>query len=304
MTIQLTREGLREIFPRAPQAVIDAFVEKQADLDKSGATETRPRLAMAFAHAEHECGGFTIPNLTENIKYTASRMAAVWPRRFPGGPGDVVRKYGQAPGWQLRAFDDIYGNRMGNVPGSHDGSLYIGRGAPQVTGRDGYREVGKRSGLPLETKPELACQAEYQPAILGGFWSWKKMNRFADTGDFLGSTKAWNGGTNGLADRQRNLAANMPAIMKLPGGPSTPKPPKEVLDDATKKERNARKAGAGGAVIGGGNEATKTTGVEHPAKPFLPPIVTYTLIGVGVAVILYATYRISRKYAAIVQNWF
>jgi hypothetical protein len=27
-----------------------------------------------------------------------------------------------------KAFDDIYGNRMGNRPGSHDGSTYIGRG--------------------------------------------------------------------------------------------------------------------------------------------------------------------------------
>lgn len=32
MTIQMTPQAMRQIFPRAPQAVIDAFVAKQAVL--------------------------------------------------------------------------------------------------------------------------------------------------------------------------------------------------------------------------------------------------------------------------------
>lgn len=301
MPILLTREGMRAIFPRAPQPVIDAFVEKQAELDKSGATETRPRLAMAFAHVEHECGGFTIPHLTENINYTHQRMYQVWPNRFRSA--DHVReKYGTGPGWQKRAFDDIYGNRMGNRPGTRDGSTYIGRGGPQITGANGYEEVGKRAGLPLKENPEMAGLPEHQPAILAGFWSWKKMNRFADVGDFRGSTKAWNGGFNGLADRQHNLAANMPAIMKLPGGPSTPKPPKDVLDEATKNERKARTAGVSGAAAGTGVEVGQA-GTKAP-EPLVSPLVTYTLIGAGVAIVLIAAFLIARKRAAVVKNWF
>jgi putative chitinase len=58
-----------------------------------------------------------------------------------------ARKIRHRAGWQQRAFDDIYGKRMGNRPGTRDGSRFIGRGGPQVTGRDGYAEVGKRPSI-------------------------------------------------------------------------------------------------------------------------------------------------------------
>ena len=32
------------------------------------------------------------------------------------------------------------------------------------------------------------------------------MNRFADASDFIGYVKVWNGGTNGLAERQSHFA--------------------------------------------------------------------------------------------------
>jgi putative chitinase len=128
MPIKLTKEAMRAIFPRAPQVVLDAFVAKQDVLTNAGINATRNRLAFFFANIEHECGGFTIPNLTENINYTAARMAQVWPNRFKSASA-VVAKYGQAVGWQKHAFDDIYGARMGNRPGTSDGSTFIGRGA-------------------------------------------------------------------------------------------------------------------------------------------------------------------------------
>jgi putative chitinase len=105
-------------------------------------------LAYFFANIHHETAGFTIRDLTENINYTAARMAQVWPNRFKSAA--VVRaKYGADEQWQRKAFDDIYGNRMGNRPDTSDGSRYIGRGGPQVTGRDGYAEIGKRIGFDL-----------------------------------------------------------------------------------------------------------------------------------------------------------
>lgn len=214
MPIQLTREGVRAVFPRAPQAVIDAFVTNQGSLAAAGILNTKTRLLYALSNVEHECGGFTIPNLTENIKYTHQRMHEVWPKRF--GSADAVRqKFGTGPGWQLKAFDDIYGNRMGNRPGTSDGSRFIGRGGPQITGRDGYAEVGKRCGLDLVNNPELASAPEHQPAILAAFWSWKNLNRFADANDFTGCVRSWNGGTNGMADRLAQKAGNDPIIQRM-----------------------------------------------------------------------------------------
>lgn len=212
--MKLTEADWRAIFPKAPQDIIEAFVAHAGALDAAGITRTRTRLAYALANVEHECGGFTVKNLTENINYTARRMAEVWPNRFSSA-SDVEKKYGTAKGWQKLAFDDIYGDRMGNRPGTRDGSTYIGRGGPQITGRDGYLQVGKRCGLDLVNDPELAARPEHQPAILAAFWSWKNLEKFADRGDFEGCVKKWNGGTNGLADRKLQLKGNDPIIKRL-----------------------------------------------------------------------------------------
>ena len=132
-------------------------------------------------------------------------MAQVWPNRFVSAAA-VQAKYGTAAGWQTKAFDDIYGNRMGNRPGTSDGSRFIGRGGPQITGRDGYAEIGKRIGVDLVSAPDLACNHALQPDIAAAFWSWKDMNKYADASNFIGCVKAWNGGTNGLPERQSQLA--------------------------------------------------------------------------------------------------
>ncbi|NIZ10354.1 glycoside hydrolase family 19 protein [Pseudooceanicola sp. HF7] len=214
MALALTHDDWNAIFPHAPDAVIDAFAANPGPLEAAGILETRTRLAYALANVEHECGGFTIGDLTENINYSHERMAEVWPNRFSNAAA-VAARFGSGPGWQKRAFDEIYGNRMGNRPGTSDGSRYIGRGGPQVTGRDGYREVGARAQLPLEEQPELATRPEHQPAILAAFWSWKGLNAAADAGNFERCVKTWNGGTNGMADRIRKLKGNEPILDRL-----------------------------------------------------------------------------------------
>lgn len=316
MTIQLTSQAMRQIFPRAPQAVLDAFVAKQAVLDAAGITHTRPRLAYFFANIEHESGGFTITNLTENIRYSAERMAQVWPNRFPSA--DAVRaKYGTADGWQLKAFDDIYGGRMGNRPGTHDGSAYIGRGGPQWTGRGGYAECEKRSGLPAVTFPSSVSTLDKQPEVCAAFWSWKGLNSYADTGNFRGAVKVWNGGSNGLADRQHLMAGNDPVIQRLAtvntvmpvakllaGGPPTPAPPKEVLAEATKNQRKARTAAGAAGAAGAANEGAKTTGTVAPDKAPISSTVSYTLIGAALVAIFVITFLIARTSASVIKNWF
>jgi putative chitinase len=227
MSIRLDAFALRKIFPAAPAAVIAAFAsdQGQAWLATAGISANRKRLAVAFAHCHAETAGFSIQNLTENINYTAARMAVVWPNRFKDA-ADVQRRYGTAAGWQRRAFDDIYGGRMGNIPGSSDGSHFIGRGGPQVTGRDGYWNVGQRCGLDLVGNPELACRPEHQPAILAGFWTWKDLSPLADKGGIDATVRPWNGGTNGLAERRAQFARIMPLLAGIEDAQSAvPVPP-------------------------------------------------------------------------------
>ena len=215
--VRLSLATMRAVFPRAPDAVVNAFVEKEGALTAVGLNQSRQRLAYCFANLHAETAGFTIRNLTENINYTAARMAEVWPNRFASAAA-VKAKYGTASGWQLKAFDDIYGNRMGNRPGTSDGSRYIGRGGPQITGRDGYAEIGKRIGVDLVSAPDLACTHALQPDIAAAFWDWKGMNKYADAGDFIGCVKRWNGGINGLAERQSQLARILPILQRAESG--------------------------------------------------------------------------------------
>ena len=215
--IQLNQDVLRQIFASALPGVIEAFASEEGQqwLTKAGINDSARRLATAFAHCHAETAGFSIKNLTENINYTAERMAAVWPNRFANAAA-VKAKYGTATGWQKKAFDDIYGNRMGNRPGTSDGSDFIGSVGPQVTGRDGYREVGKRSDLPLEEQPALACEPENQPRVLAAFWMWKNLSPLADQGAVDAKVRPWNGGTNGLAERRKQFARILPLISAMP----------------------------------------------------------------------------------------
>lgn len=301
--VQLTPDALRKIFPQAPQIYLDGLMAHKSALDKAGITATRTRLAYCLANVEHECGGFTIKNLTENINYTHARAAQIWPSRFSSA-GDVAAKFGTQPGWQLNMFDSVYGNRMGNRPGTKDGSRYIGRGACQITGRDGYSEMQRRTGIPCVDKPELAAAPENQADQIAGFWAWKNMNPLADAGNFTGVVKRWNGGTIGMADRQHRMAGNASAIAalairdglkELDGGPTPNKPPKDVVDDATKNEKRVRNGGAATTAAGGATEVAKPSPV--------PSAIPWIAIAVGVAVTVIAIVLIARKVKSIKENW-
>jgi putative chitinase len=151
------------------------------------------RLQYFLAQLGHESNGLT--HKEENLNYSASRLMEIWPGRFP--TREIATQYAQNPE-KLANF--VYGKRMGNVnPG--DGYRYRGRGYIQLTGRETYREVGEIAGLELEDHPELAAKPENAVRIACAYWTWKKLNKACDAGDFTGLTQKINGGTNGLNDR-------------------------------------------------------------------------------------------------------
>jgi putative chitinase len=232
--INLTQSLMKQLFPHGPEAHLSAFVTNQSKL--SEILQSPERLSLCCANIFAETGGLTLSSLTESLNYSAERITEVWPNRF-NSASDVRMKYGTAPGWQTRAFNDIYGNRMGNRPGSADGSTYIGRGDPQVTGRDGYSEIGRRIGVDLLTNPKAATQFELQPAIIAAFWSWKNLSSFADRGDITGARKAWNGGSNGLdvvrAQYPRMLKA-IKAYLAVPTAAVVVKPASSPVDETLK----------------------------------------------------------------------
>lgn len=198
----LTRARLKRMWPNAkPQILAGAVSSAGIALPLHGITSA-VRLCHFMAQVSHECGGGTI--YEENLNYSAKRIGEVFPKYF--------RDVSTGPyAMNARALGNrVYGGRMGNRPGTSDGYDYRGRGLIQITGRDGYRNVGKIAGLDLEANPSLAIEPQNLLLIAAAFWTWKGLNRKADAGlsdaVLVACTKIVNGGTNGLADRRHWFA--------------------------------------------------------------------------------------------------
>lgn len=113
--------------------------------------------------------------------------------------------------WDLNYMEEIasgaaYEGRkdLGNTqPG--DGRRYKGRSPIQLTGRANYRAAGKALGIDLEGHPERAKDPDVGFRVTVWYWTDKGINRWADAGDFVKVTRLVNGGTNGLAHREKCL---------------------------------------------------------------------------------------------------
>lgn len=83
---------------------------------------------------------------------------------------------------------------------------YYGRTFIQVTWKSNYAAFGKWLGKGDYFVRNPAALEQDAYAWLGPVWYWttqRSCNALCDKGDFIGLTRAINGGTNGLADRQR-----------------------------------------------------------------------------------------------------
>lgn len=153
-----------------------------------------PRATAHFmAQVLHESAMLTV--LAENLNYSADRLVAVWPRRFP--TADRARPYARNP---EGLANYVYGGRMGNTePG--DGWRYRGRGLIQITGRSNYELVQELTGLPAVNDPDLLL--EPGPALLSALAWWGESVPDAEDASVEQVTRRVNGGINGLADRRR-----------------------------------------------------------------------------------------------------
>ncbi|CBJ38353.1 putative chitinase [Ralstonia solanacearum CMR15] len=121
----------------------------------------------------------------------------------------LLELWGPTPAQQRYEGREDLGNTQ---PG--DGKRYLGRGLIQVTGRANYRACGAALGLDLEAQPELLERPANAAASAAWFWLKNNLNRFSDKGNFVGLTRAVNGGTNGIADR-RALWAKAKQVLEV-----------------------------------------------------------------------------------------
>jgi putative chitinase len=159
------------------------------DTFSAGNADLVPFLAQMLVETQ------MLEKLSENLNYSAERLMAVWPHRFP--TMDDARPYARNP---EALANKVYGGRMGNdQPG--DGWSYRGRGIPMVTGKDGYAWLGGLMGQDLVSNPELLEQPHF--ALEGGIHWWEKRIPDAVLGDTEKVTQIVNGGQIGEADRER-----------------------------------------------------------------------------------------------------
>jgi putative chitinase len=125
---------------------------------------------------------------------------------------------------QLRFMEEIWGPtpsqlryepvttlsaKLGNTEAG-DGKRFKGRGPIQLTGRSNYTRFGAELGVDLIADPARAAAPEVAFRIAGLFWRRNGLNELADRSTpeaFVLITKRINGGTHGLADRERFHAA-------------------------------------------------------------------------------------------------
>ena len=163
---------------------------------------SKARMASFLAQTGHESGHFN--TLVENLNYSASRLMAVWPKRFP--TLEFASVYAKNPE-KLGNF--VYANRIGNGPeGSGDGYNFRGRGLIQLTGRSNYAAAAKVLLVDLISNPDALFERPVAAMASAWFWASHGLNALADDKtddndleDFTEITRRINGGTSGLKER-------------------------------------------------------------------------------------------------------
>lgn len=197
-------QGLRPLLVAAGFGDAEAWAAALARPMREREIEGPRRVAAFFATVAHESNGGR--QLVENMNYSADRIVAVWPRRFPTREAAVPLARNPE-----RLAEAVYGARMGNLrPG--DGWRYIGRGLIHLTGHDNYRQAGMALGLPLLSHPEMAATKEGAAIIAAWWWSANGCNALADSGDVEAWRRRVNGGLIGLADVRRRYGDVLAAM--------------------------------------------------------------------------------------------
>ena len=161
---------------------------------------TPTRQAYFIGQCAHESNNFT--RLEEGLNYSAARLMAVWPSRFPNIA--VANQYANNP---EKLANYVYAGRLGNGnEESGDGWRYHGRGVIQLTGKDNYANCGSGLGVDLLSNPNLLIDPKYAVLSAGWFWNKKGLNALADAKDYDTMTKRINGGLLGLDDRKAKIA--------------------------------------------------------------------------------------------------
>jgi len=162
---------------------------------------TNLRLAHFLAQCSHESGNFKLVN--ENLNYSAQGLKTIFGKYFPGNLSELYARQKEKIGSR------VYASRMGNGDeASKEGFKFHGRGFIQLTGKTNYEKFSAFIGEDCVANPDLVA-SKYPLASAAFFFEsnklWAVCDKGSDVTTVTSVTKRVNGGTIGLADRQKHF---------------------------------------------------------------------------------------------------
>lgn len=192
-----------------------AALNKITEVYGMNTPEVLPSFLAQLAHESNE-----FRDKAENLNYSAQAIVKTWPGRFK--TIEEAQPFARNP---HALANKVYNGRMGNASGSNDGWNFRGSGFMQMTGRDSfvpyfrYKKAGK--GYQFDETPQSVedvvelLRTNDEWAIDGACWEFavcKDCIPKAEAKDFIGITKAINGGTIGLDSRIQYYQKALQAI--------------------------------------------------------------------------------------------
>jgi len=178
----------------------DSVITQIPDVMKTFGIDTPVELAHFLSQCGHESAGFKVVN--ENLNYSAKGLLGIFKKYFPTPA--LAESYQRKP---EKIANKVYASRMGNGDeASGEGFKFRGRGFIQLTGKSNYTAFGKAIGVDIAANPDLVA-TKYPLLSAAWFFSKNCLTKCKDASDasVLAVTKCVNGGTIGLADRQKHF---------------------------------------------------------------------------------------------------
>lgn len=235
--IELTRDQIKSIAPRAHERAVEALVNGADVLASAGVNSSKLRLAHALAQWSFETNGFV--EWSENLHYSAQRLLQVFPRYFTAETAAKAAHEGPEAIANI-VYDDLNParrNKLGNVHNG-DGWRFRGRGVMHTTGREGYARATAVTGVDLIADPDKLSDPALSLVVACRYWADRGCNAKADADDIEGVTRIINGGLNGLSGRKEYLAKAKRALsgaVEAPAAIPTPPTPKPASVEAAKE---------------------------------------------------------------------
>lgn len=287
----LTPDILRRLWPRAPQAKIDAIVRASPRIFADYGIVSPLRVAHLMAQISHENGAGTI--IRENMNYSAPRLLQIFGQGHHSAA--ITPDEAQALAHHPQEISErVYGlgnprkaKELGNTnPG--DGYRFRGNGDLQLTGGASHRKIGQAIGVDLYGDPAQLEDPEISFRCAAAEFKALNCLPAADADNATLVTRRVNGGTNGLAERKAWLKRWKQALPELPDAlpaddeaEQTPRaadethPPRSPLD--SKEIAAGVTAAATTAATHGGEAAAPAAGALDQARQVQEQLQTFGL---------------------------